>query len=104
LERSTHRSRPGKDGAECLDGEGDLDGEAGDTTIGGKLDADRADTVELEPVKWSRDIDADDGEGTERLVGKVGVAEKVGVGKLVREGRLEIVADKEEGLVARWAE
>jgi len=53
-------------------------------------------------------MDEDDGEGIDGLVERGGVAETVCVGKMVMEGRLEIVADREEGLrliyIGRWAD
>ena len=56
--------------------------------------------IELAPhnlnLQKSRDIDGDDGEGTDMLVGRRGVAETSWEGKMVREGRLEIVAGGED--------
>jgi hypothetical protein len=54
-------------------------------------------TAKPKPVKWSRDIDEDDGEGIDRLVQRGGVVETGRVGKMVRSGRLETVADGEKG-------
>jgi hypothetical protein len=92
VERSTHKSKPGTDLAKCPDGEEDANDKARKAIAGGESDKDTASTIEPEPAKWSRDIDEDDGEGTDRGVGRGGGAETGWDGKMVREGRLETEA------------
>ena len=51
MERSTHKSRPGKDWAECPNGEDNDDDEAREAEAEGESEKDKAGTTELEPVK-----------------------------------------------------
>jgi len=51
MERSTHKSKPGRDLAKCPDGEEDANDKARKAIAGGESDKDTASTIEPEPAK-----------------------------------------------------
>ena len=51
MERSTHKSKPGRDLAECPDGEEDANDKARKAIAGGESDKDTTSTTKPEPAK-----------------------------------------------------